>query len=86
VPRPSVVSRSAALGVNAVLTRMSPTCLERALVLQRWQASVGDPRDVVIGLPPDGLHASPAHAWVDGLDDASPADYVELHRLPSPQK
>jgi Transglutaminase-like superfamily len=51
-------------GVDAVLRRLQPSCLERALVLQRWLAVHGDPRAVVVGV------SSPAdfraHAWLDG--------------------
>ena len=71
-------------GVLAALRRLEPTCLERALVLQAWLACQGDPRDVVIGVPPEGMSEKPAHAWVDGLDSGSPAIYVELHRIPPP--
>jgi hypothetical protein len=62
------------------LWRTSPTCLERALVLQRWLAAHGSPYDVVIGVtaPADGFAA---HAWLDGEDDARA--YAELTRLPA---
>jgi hypothetical protein len=82
VPRPPRLGRWAGRGVTGVLSRLSPTCLERALVLQAWLASQGTMRDVVIGLPPDGLKSQPAHAWVDGTESWSAAAYLELHRLP----
>lgn len=75
------LSRRAAPGVLGVLNRTSPTCLERALVLQAWRRSQGDCRDVVIGVPRDGLGNRPAHAWVDGTDPRSATEYIELHRL-----
>jgi len=53
-------------------------------VEQAWLASVGTPRDVVIGVPHHGMTEAPAHAWVDGTDSISPTQYVELHRLPPP--
>jgi hypothetical protein len=68
----------------AALSRLKPTCLERALVLQAWLASQGTARDVVIGVPRDGMKAGPAHAWVDGTDTVSAEEYVELHRLRPP--
>jgi len=81
-PRPPRLGRRAGLGVTGALSRLSPTCLERALVLQAWLASQGIMRDVVIGVPPEGMKLQPAHAWVDGTDTVSPAHYLELHRLP----
>lgn len=82
VPRPPRLGRWAGRGVGGALARLSPTCLERALVLQAWMASEGTMRDVVIGLPPDGLRSQPADAWVDGTESWSAANYLELHRLP----
>ena len=38
-------------GVMAILRRRPSTCLERALVLQRWDAAHGAASDVVIGVP-----------------------------------
>lgn len=63
-----------------MLRRTSPTCLERALVLQRWLAEQGSPRDVVIGVtaPSDGFAA---HAWLEGEEHGH--DYTELTRLPA---
>jgi hypothetical protein len=84
VPRPPHVGVRGGRGVRAALRRLSPTCLERALVEQTWLASVGTLRDVVIGVPPDGMREGPAHAWVDGTDTVSPSRYLELHRLPPP--
>jgi len=78
---PPILPSSAIIGVLAVLTRFSPTCLEGALVRQHWMAHHGDRRDVVIGLPQSDFGATPAHAWVDGTDDASARRYIELHRL-----
>jgi hypothetical protein len=83
VPRPPRLGRWAGRGVTGALSRLSPTCLERGLVLQAWLASQGTMRDVVIGLPPDGLKSQPAHAWVGATESWSAAAYLELHRLPS---
>jgi hypothetical protein len=85
--KPAPCSAGGALGVHAVISRLSPTCLERALILQSWLAARGTAPDVVIGVPPGGLVTSakdPAHAWLDGLDAVSAASYVELHRVSSP--
>ena len=80
---PSVpdLPESASRGVNAVLRRLPATCLERAVVLQRWRAAHGDPRDVVVGV--SGPRADfRAHAW---LDDEQPrvdvGEFRELVRL-----
>jgi hypothetical protein len=81
VPRPPRLGRGAERGVMGALRRLEPTCLERALVEQAWLASQGVMRDVVIGVPPEGIGKEPAHAWVDGRDARSPSRYVELHRL-----
>ena len=84
VPSPPRVSPRAGRGVKAVLRRLAPTCLERAVVEQAWMAALGTPRDVVIGVLPGGMKEAPAHAWVDGTDPKSAAEYLELHRLPPP--
>jgi hypothetical protein len=80
VADPPPLPAAATRGVSAVLRRSSPTCLERALVLQRWLAAHGCARDVVIGVtaPADGFAA---HAWLDG--EVHGRDYAELTRLPA---
>lgn len=87
VIRPSIPSwaptgKFAAFGTEAVLERLSATCLEAALVRQELLLVRGDPRDVILGIPPNGLNSKAAHAWVDGLDVASPSLYRELYRIP----
>ena len=84
IPFPPRLGPGAERGVRAALRRLSPTCLERALVEQAWLAAAGRPRDVIIGLPPGGMKDGPAHAWVDGTDPAASAHYLELHRLAPP--
>ena len=84
VPPPPRLSPRAGRGVAGALRRLEPTCLEKALVQQAWLASHGLMKEVVIGVPPDGMHKDPAHAWVDGIDTLSPTRYIELHRLPPP--
>lgn len=66
--------------VRAVLRLVRASCLEDALVLQRWDAAGGRPRDVVVGVSRSGGCTS-AHAWLDGDDPRG--DFVEIHRLPA---
>ena len=80
---PPVLPLRAGLGVDAVIARMGATCLEGAMVRQRWLASHGVLRDVVIGLPPTNFGPTPAHAWVDGLDPAGSDLHAELYRIPA---
>lgn len=79
LPAPPALPPGAERGVRAVLRRREPSCLERSLVLQRWLAAQGDPRDVVIGTT--GASGFEAHAWLDG-EDAGVARYTEITRLP----
>ena len=53
------------------------SCLERSLVLQRWLAARGDPRDVVIGVraPSTGFRRTP------GSRASRAGDFDELLRL-----
>lgn len=69
-------------GVEAVLRRRPATCLEAALVRQRWLASHGVLCDVVIGVtsPREGFRA---HAWLDAADAESDGhgQWRELSRV-----
>ncbi|HEX7254741.1 MAG TPA: lasso peptide biosynthesis B2 protein [Gaiellaceae bacterium] len=78
-PPPALPVR-AGRGVRAVLRRADATCLERALVLQAWEAAHGPGRDVVIGVK--GGEKLAAHAWLDGEADGGLA-YEELMRVPA---
>jgi hypothetical protein len=80
LPAPPSLPDGAARGVLAVLRRTSPTCLERALVLQRWLVAHGISRDVIIGVtaPAAGFAA---HAWLEGDEDGR--EYAELAQLPA---
>jgi hypothetical protein len=84
VPPPPPLPASGSRGVAGVLHRLTPTCLERALVAQAWMAAHGEPRDVVIGVPEAGLAAAPAHAWIDGSATAASEGHLELYRLTPP--
>ncbi len=74
---PPRLPRSADRGVDAVLRRVTATCLERSLVRQRWLAAHGETRALVIGVsaPANGFRA---HAWIEGEPEG---DFDELVRL-----
>jgi hypothetical protein len=74
---PSAPGRRGERGVRAVIRRLEPSCLERALVLQRWLASRGDPREVVIGVTAPTAQFR-AHAWLEG---ESPHEFQEIARV-----
>lgn len=77
-PPPRLPSH-AVRGVRALLRRRSHTCLEEALVLQRWEVAHGTYRDIVIGVTAPDEHFG-AHAWLDG-DQAEAQVFTELTRL-----
>jgi hypothetical protein len=80
---PPAVSAAAVRGVEAVLRRARPTCLEAALVRQRWLSAHGVRRDVVIGVtaPSEGFRA---HAWLEDPTVATAnRPWHELKRLPA---
>jgi hypothetical protein len=83
LPRPPAVPESAVQGVLAALRRRPASCLERALVLQRWHAAQGRPRDVVIGVAGSSRDFR-AHAWLEGDDSDLEQTYRELSRVPAP--
>lgn len=83
-PRPPRIAPQTGRSVLATLAKINPTCLEHAYVVQAWLANRGHLHDIVIGIPPDGLHTGPAHAWVDGLDSPPLDRYLELHRVSPP--
>jgi hypothetical protein len=80
-PTPPRLPDSAQRGVFAVLRRERSTCLERALVLQRWHQSQGHPRDVVVAVKGPAMDFA-AHAWLDGEPDGEAGAFSELLRLP----
>jgi hypothetical protein len=77
LPSVPVLPMSASRGVNAVLRRLPSTCLERAVVLQRWRAAHGEARDVVVGVK-GSREDFRAHAW---LDDERPVELGEFREL-----
>jgi hypothetical protein len=80
VRRPPPLPPHAARGVEAVLRRVSSTCLERALVLQRWLSEHGLEKDVIVGVT--GRQDFRAHAWLEG--ETVDAQFQELTRLRPP--
>lgn len=77
---PPHLPADAVRGVRALLARRPHSCLEGALVQQRWLAAYGDPRDVVIGVVAPG-EAFGAHAWIEGDPAASADPFIELRRV-----
>lgn len=71
---------SAERGVRAVLRRQPHSCLERAVVLQRWHAEHGDVREIVIGVAGSG-DSFRAHAWLEREDDEHEPEFRELRRV-----
>src|SRR4051794_31669429 len=80
VAPPPKLPASARAGVLAVVRRRPSTCLERALVLQRWEAAHGAASDVIIGVtgPGDGFLA---HAWLEAMPDAPSGAFEESRGL-----
>ena len=78
-PPPALPYR-AGLGVGFVLSFLRPSCLERALVLQRWLAAHGRHQEVVVGVTTAG-GAFAAHAWVDGEESWQRGEFEEIARL-----
>ena len=77
---PPSLPASAGWGVEALLRRKRHSCLEGALVRQRWLAAHGQPRDVVIGVtsPSNGFIA---HAWLADERDPVIDEFQELTRF-----
>jgi Transglutaminase-like superfamily len=79
VSEPPALPPRAARGVHAILRRQDPSCLERSLVLQRWLASQGELRAVVVGVStPEDFRA---HAWLEGEAVTGGPVFHEIARL-----
>ncbi len=84
IPPPPRLPFGATRGVNAILRRTEPTCLERAAVLQTWLAAHGHPVDIVIGVRSSDKTMA-AHAWIDsGGNSADGTGFVEIARIGPP--
>lgn len=81
LPRVPALASSARRGAVGALRRLKATCLERAMVLQAWDAAHDVRRDLVIGVtsPGDGFRA---HAWLDGEAPCHEEGFTELVRRP----
>ena len=85
VSPPPRLPASARAGVLAVVRRRPSTCLERALVLQRWDADHGARGDVIIGVR-GARDDFRAHAWLETMPDGPPGTFEEILRLPAPAR
>ena len=84
IPPPPKLPVGATRGVLGVLWRLSPTCLERATVMQTWLAAHGEPFEIVVGVASDagGMRA---HAWLEQPGSSmGSADYREIYRISAP--
>lgn len=81
LPAPPAVSPRALRAVRIVLRSRDPSCLERALVLQRWLCAHGVAKDVVLGTQGSAGSEFRAHAWLDGEPQPAGDHYVEILRL-----
>jgi hypothetical protein len=81
LPAPPPVNTSGARAVRLVLNVTRASCLERSLVLQRWLASHGVARDVIVGTEGGTRSGFTAHAWLEGETLPPGRSYVELIRL-----
>jgi Transglutaminase-like superfamily len=77
---PPPLPHRAARGVAFVLSPLRPSCLERALVLQRWLAAHGLMHEVVVGVNKVGAQFT-AHAWVDVEEPWQRGEFDEIARL-----
>jgi hypothetical protein len=80
IKRPPPLPGESRRGVLAVLRRQPHTCLERALVLQSWEAAHGNAHDVIIGVTLESGDFT-AHAWLAEVEEAG--GFHELMRLPA---
>jgi glycosyltransferase involved in cell wall biosynthesis len=71
-------------GVRRALDGVHASCLQRSLVLQHWESSHGNGRDVIIGVR-GGTSKFGAHAWLDG-EPQEPGVFTELKRWPPQAK
>ena len=77
---PPPLPHRAGRGVEFVLSPLRPSCLERALVLQRWLAAHGRLHEVVVGVNKVGAQFT-AHAWVDVEEPWQRGEFDEIARL-----
>lgn len=82
VPPPPRLPPAAVRAVRATLRARRASCLEGAIVLQRWHAAHARPLDLVVGVtaPGEGFHA---HAWLEGEDPRPGDEFTEILRRPA---
>jgi hypothetical protein len=80
---PPRLPAAAERGVRAALRRTEDTCLVESIVLQRWYAAHGEPRDLIVGVS-DPTDEFRAHAWLDGEEPHADGPFHELLRRPAP--
>lgn len=82
LPNVPKVSGEYRYGVVGALRRLDATCLERATVLQSWDAGHDLARDLIIGVtsPRRGFRA---HAWLEGDPPCHDEGFTELLRRPA---
>ena len=82
LPAPAAERPKDRRAVLAVLRLRGATCLERSLVLQRFDAAAGRARVLIVGVtgPGDGFRA---HAWLDG-DRQGDTELREIVRVAAP--
>lgn len=81
IPPPPDVSWAARRGVMAAMRRSPNTCLERAVVLQRWLHAQGFDHSIVVGVAKRDGEVK-AHAWLD-FEWRQGLIYDEIHRVPA---
>lgn len=67
--------------VLATLAVLRASCLERAVVVQQWDAADGRERDLLIGVSRAGGRTL-GHAWLEGENPRGA--FSVIHRLPAP--
>lgn len=77
--RPPPLPAGAIRGVRFVLRHRGASCLEAAVVLQRWHAAHGRPVDLVIGVTSPGADFH-AHAWLEGEESPPEGTFTEIVR------
>ena len=81
IAAPPQVPPAAGRAVRLVIARTKPSCLERALVLQRWLLAQGITRDVVVGTRGSSPADFAAHAWLEGEGEPDALRHTEMIRL-----
>lgn len=83
LPRPPRLPDAAGAGAVAALRLLRANCLQRAAVMQVWEASHGRPRGIVVGVtaPSQGFAA---HAWLEGEPAHRHDGFEELARFGPP--